>query len=133
MKGAVALRFAAWIIAITLVALPVVGVLQGWFASDRWPVRELQVHATFSHVTATQVRTAMPGVSASARTTGNSLIASGRVPNTTRILRRYSALLIAPRYRVDVKGELMVRAEYSGQYRRLGAARLCGRRIRVRV
>jgi cell division protein FtsQ len=65
MKGAVALRFAAWIIAITLVALPVVGVLQGWFASDRWPVRELQVHATFSHVSATQVRTAVaPSLSA---------------------------------------------------------------------
>lgn len=59
MKGATGLRLAAWIIAITLVALPVVGVLQGWFASDRWPVRELQVHATFSHVSATQVRTAV--------------------------------------------------------------------------
>ena len=58
MKGAVALRFAAWVIAIALVALPVVGVLQGWFASGRWPVRELQVHATFSHVSAAQVRTA---------------------------------------------------------------------------
>src|SRR6185312_12782579 len=45
MKGAVALRFAAWIIAITLVALR--------------PVRELQVHASFSHVSATQVRTAV--------------------------------------------------------------------------
>jgi len=59
MKGATGLRFAAWLIAITLVALPVVGVLQGWFASERWPVRELQVHATFSHVSATQVRTAV--------------------------------------------------------------------------
>ena len=59
MKGAVALRFAAWIIALTLVALPVVGVLQGWFASERWPVHELQVHATFSHVSAAQVRTAV--------------------------------------------------------------------------
>src|SRR6185437_2111336 len=59
MKGATGLRFAAWLIAITLVALPVVGVLQGWFASERWPVRALQVHATFSHVSATQVRTAV--------------------------------------------------------------------------
>ncbi|HEU4855667.1 MAG TPA: cell division protein FtsQ/DivIB [Rhodanobacteraceae bacterium] len=59
MKGATALRLGAWIIAITLVALPVVGVLQGWFASDRWPVRELQVHASFRHVSAAQVRTAV--------------------------------------------------------------------------
>ncbi|MGH8125951.1 MAG: cell division protein FtsQ/DivIB, partial [Rhodanobacteraceae bacterium] len=43
MKGIVSLRLAAWLIALTLVALPVVGVLQGWFASDRWPVRELQL------------------------------------------------------------------------------------------
>lgn len=59
MKGAVSLRLAAWLIAIVLVALPVVGVLQGWFASGRWPVRELQVHATFRHVSAAQVRAAV--------------------------------------------------------------------------
>ena len=59
MKSAVGLRFAAWIIALALVALPVVGVLEGWFASDRWPVRQLQVHATFRHVSAAQVRAAV--------------------------------------------------------------------------
>jgi cell division protein FtsQ len=65
MKSATALRLAAWIIALVLVALPVVGVLQGWFASDRWPVRQLQVHATFRHVSAAQVRAAVqPGLGA---------------------------------------------------------------------
>lgn len=59
MKGGIGLRFAAWIIAITLVALPVVGVLQGWFASGRWPVRQLQVHATFRHVSAAELRAAV--------------------------------------------------------------------------
>lgn len=59
MKSATGLRMAAWIIAIALVALPVVGVLQGWFASDRWPVRQLQVHATFRHVSAAQIRAAV--------------------------------------------------------------------------
>ncbi len=59
MKGTTSLRLAAWLIALALVALPVVGVLQGWFVSDRWPVRELQVHATFKHVSATQIRTAV--------------------------------------------------------------------------
>lgn len=59
MKGIASLRLAAWIIAIVLVALPVVGVLQGWFASSRWPVRQLQVHATFRHVSAAEVRAAV--------------------------------------------------------------------------
>ena len=59
MKGAASFRFAAWVIAIALVALPVIGVLQGWFASDRWPVRQLQVHATFRHVSAAQIRAAV--------------------------------------------------------------------------
>ena len=59
MKGATSLRMAAWLIAIVVVALPVVGVLQGWFASGSWPVRELQVHATFRHVSAAQVRAAV--------------------------------------------------------------------------
>src|SRR5690606_29238321 len=34
-------RVLAWGIAVTLVALPIVGVLNGWFAADRWPVRQL--------------------------------------------------------------------------------------------
>ena len=59
MKGIVSLRLAAWLIAIVLVALPVVAVLNGWFATERWPVRELAVHATFRHVNATQVRAAV--------------------------------------------------------------------------
>ncbi len=59
MKGVVALRFAAWILAIVLVALPVVAVLNGWFATTSWPVRELAVHATFRHVNPTQVRAAV--------------------------------------------------------------------------
>lgn len=59
MKGTTSLRFAAWVIALALIALPVIGVLQGWFASGRWPVRELQVHATFQHLSAAQVRAAV--------------------------------------------------------------------------
>jgi cell division protein FtsQ len=59
MKGIASLRLAAWSLAIVLVALPVVGVLQGWFASGRWPVRQLQVHATFRHVSSDEVRAAV--------------------------------------------------------------------------
>jgi cell division protein FtsQ len=52
-------RLLAWAIALTLVALPVIGVLNGWFASDRWPVKQLDVHAPFDHVSAEQIRTAV--------------------------------------------------------------------------
>ncbi|MGH8123058.1 MAG: cell division protein FtsQ/DivIB [Rudaea sp.] len=50
------LKLFAWAIALTLVVLPVVGVLNGWFASQRWPIRNLQVEAEFNHVSAEQIR-----------------------------------------------------------------------------
>lgn len=54
MRGAI--RLVAWCLAIALVALPVVGVLRGWFAADRWPVTRLTVQAEFHHVKAEQIR-----------------------------------------------------------------------------
>ena len=49
--------------ALTLVALPIVGVLNGWFASERWPVTRLAVRAEFEHVSAEQIRAAAePGL-----------------------------------------------------------------------
>jgi cell division protein FtsQ len=59
MKGASITRLLAWLVAIALIALPVIGVLQGWFASDRWPVRQLQVQAEFKHVSADEIRRAV--------------------------------------------------------------------------
>ncbi len=50
------LKLFAWMIAIALVALPVLGVLNGSFAADRWPIRNLQVQAEFNHVGAEQIR-----------------------------------------------------------------------------
>jgi cell division protein FtsQ len=58
MNGRFVLKLTAWIVALTLVALPVVGVLNGWFAVDRWPVRALQVEAEYNHVSAEQIRAA---------------------------------------------------------------------------
>jgi cell division protein FtsQ len=49
-------RALAWTAALLLVALPVVGVLSGWFAADRWPIRKIRVESTFKHVQAAQVR-----------------------------------------------------------------------------
>ena len=57
MKGAV--RLAAWCLAIALVALPVFGLLGGWFAADRWPVTQLTVQAEFKHVSAAEIRAAV--------------------------------------------------------------------------
>lgn len=51
-------RLLAWGISLTLVALPIVGVLNGWFASERWPVDRLAVRAEFNHVSAEQIRAA---------------------------------------------------------------------------
>lgn len=52
------LKLFAWVIAITLVVLPVVGVLNGWFAQERWPIKNLAVSAEFNHVGAEQIRAA---------------------------------------------------------------------------
>ena len=57
MKGSV--RLIAWLLAIALVALPIVGVLRGWFAAGRWPVTQLTVQAEFKHVSAADVRAAV--------------------------------------------------------------------------
>lgn len=57
MKGTI--RLVAWCLAIALVVLPVVGVLRGWFAANRWPVTQLTVQAEFKHVDAAQIRTAV--------------------------------------------------------------------------
>jgi len=58
MKGSFVAKLLAWGIALTLVALPILGVLNGWFASDRWPVTKLAVSAEFEHVSAEQIRAA---------------------------------------------------------------------------
>jgi cell division protein FtsQ len=42
-----------------LVALPIVGVLRGWFAAGRWPVTQLTVQAEFKHVSAADIRAAV--------------------------------------------------------------------------
>lgn len=57
MKGAI--RLFAWCLAIALVVLPIVGVLRGWFAANRWPVTRLTVQAEFKHLDEQQIRAAV--------------------------------------------------------------------------
>lgn len=59
MSRGLPIRAAAWGLALALIALPVVGLMQGWFAAGRWPIRSLQVEAAYRHVSAEQVRAAV--------------------------------------------------------------------------
>jgi cell division protein FtsQ len=53
------LRILAWTLAIVLVALPVVAVLNGWIAGERWPMRSLAVTGEFRQVDEAKVREAV--------------------------------------------------------------------------
>jgi cell division protein FtsQ len=53
------LRILAWSFAIVLVALPVVAVLNGWIAGERWPMRRLAVTGEFRQVDEARVREAV--------------------------------------------------------------------------
>lgn len=56
MTGALVFRLLAWSFALLLLALPVVGVLNGSFASDRWPLRRLELQAELKQVSAEQIQ-----------------------------------------------------------------------------
>jgi cell division protein FtsQ len=50
------LRILAWTLAVALVALPVVAVLNGWIAAERWPLRTLRVNGAIQRVDPVQLR-----------------------------------------------------------------------------
>lgn len=50
------IRIVAWLLALAVVTLPVVAVLNGWMAPDRWPIRHLQLTAEYQRVSADQIR-----------------------------------------------------------------------------
>ena len=53
------LRVLAWMLAVALVALPVVAVLQGWIGAERWPLRTLRINDGLQQVDPAQVREAV--------------------------------------------------------------------------
>src|SRR3546814_13870125 len=53
------LRVAAWLIALSLVALPVVAVVQSWIGADRWPLRMLRVCGQLERVDEQKLREAV--------------------------------------------------------------------------
>lgn len=50
------LRIAAWILAVALVALPVVAIVNGWIGADRWPLRTLRVGSELQRVDVQKLR-----------------------------------------------------------------------------
>lgn len=50
------LRLVAWLVAVALVALPVVALMRGWIGTEQWPLRTLRAQGEFDYVDATQVR-----------------------------------------------------------------------------
>lgn len=59
MSRRVPVRLIGWSIAVLLVALPLVGLINGWYASSHWPIRKLTVHAPYTHVSAARIRAAV--------------------------------------------------------------------------
>lgn len=55
----VAVRVLAWLLALALVVLPLVAVLNGWIAAERWPMQRLSVTGEFRQVGEDQVRAAV--------------------------------------------------------------------------
>lgn len=57
-------RLLAWLLALTLVTLPLIAILQGWMPGERWPLSRLLIEAEFERVSAEQVRAAIAGPAA---------------------------------------------------------------------
>lgn len=53
------LRTVVWMLALAVVALPVVAVLQGWIGADRWPLSTLRVTGELVHVQDEDLRAAV--------------------------------------------------------------------------
>lgn len=53
------LRIAVWMLALGLVALPVVALINGWVGAERWPLRTLRLQGSLQRVDAQQVQQAM--------------------------------------------------------------------------
>lgn len=50
------LRVLAWMLAVALIALPVVAVVNGWVGADRWPLRTLRVNEDLQRVDVQKLR-----------------------------------------------------------------------------
>ena len=53
--GGIMLKLATWLVALTVVALPLIGVVNGWFGANRWPITKLEIEAAFDRLNAEQI------------------------------------------------------------------------------
>lgn len=53
------LRLLGWLLAVALVALPVVAVLNGWVGAGHWPLTRLRAVGEFEHVDAARIRSTL--------------------------------------------------------------------------
>lgn len=53
------LRIVVWLLAVALVAAPIVALVQGWAGSERWPLRSLRIDGELQQVDAVQVQAAV--------------------------------------------------------------------------
>ena len=54
------LRSLAWLLALALLALPVVAVVEGWMGGEHWPLRTLRVQGALARVDRAQLQAASP-------------------------------------------------------------------------
>ena len=53
------LRLVGWLLAVALVALPVVALLNGWIGAGHWPLTKLRATGEFERVDAALLRTTL--------------------------------------------------------------------------
>jgi cell division protein FtsQ len=58
-RGHFAVKVAAWVVALAVIALPVVAVVNGWIGAGQWPFRQLRVEADFRKVEIESVQAAI--------------------------------------------------------------------------
>lgn len=58
-EGHFIIKAAAWLVALAVIALPVVAVVNGWVGGGQWPFRQLRVDADFAKVDVEAVRIAI--------------------------------------------------------------------------
>lgn len=58
-EGHFLVKAGAWLVAIAVIALPVVAIVNGWVGSGQWPFRQLRVDGDFSKVDVDAVRAAV--------------------------------------------------------------------------
>jgi cell division protein FtsQ len=58
-RGNYLIKVSVWIVVLAVIALPIVAALNGWYATDRWPLSQLRVSTNLTRVNVDQIRGAV--------------------------------------------------------------------------